>query len=466
MWWVVLFVCWLQGKTSRTHYFFWGIGLLAVKHNLDRLVGRLFFDQPWYFWDYLFPSEKWLVPTLSTEERHMLWTLAWMAVPFVAVGLGLTLRRLRDAGWPSYLALYFFVPVVNLFFFALLCVAPSAVQPSQVDQPPPWLDRFMPHSFWGSAGAGAAITGVFGLLLPLLSVQGFGLYGWGLFFGVPFFMGFSAALLHAYRERRELWSCLVVGWLSLVVAGSLLLFLALEGVVCLLMALPLAAALSFLGSIVAYALQDFFWLSRRPDRMLGVAFSLWPALLWVEQMRAAEAPLRQICTEVRIAAAPAQVWPRVVAFSRIGEKRDWIFHTGIAYPIEARIEGKGVGAIRHCEFSTGSFIEPITIWDEPNRLAFSVTQQPHPMLEWSPYRNLTTEHLDHYFVSEKGEFHLESTPEGGTLLRGTTWYRHRLWPQFYWGPFSNYLIHAIHFRVLEHIKQEIENSPSGKEEVL
>ena len=37
---------------------------------------------------------------------------------------------------------------------------------------------------------------------------------------------------------------------------------------------------------------------------------------------------------------------------------------GLAYPMRARIEGSGPGAVRYCEFSTGPFVEPIVTWDE------------------------------------------------------------------------------------------------------
>ena len=68
-----------------------------------------------------------------------------------------------------------------------------------------------------------------------------------------------------------------------------------------------------------------------------------------------------------IAAPPDVVWRHVIAFSEITPPTEWIFRTGIAYPMRARLVGEGVGAIRHCEFSTGAFVEPITAW-EPGRL--------------------------------------------------------------------------------------------------
>jgi uncharacterized membrane protein YhaH (DUF805 family) len=37
----------------------------------------------------------------------------------------MTVKRLRDAGKPLWLAILFFAPVVNLLFFAVLWVIPS-----------------------------------------------------------------------------------------------------------------------------------------------------------------------------------------------------------------------------------------------------------------------------------------------------------------------------------------------------
>src|ERR1019366_8925973 len=93
----------------------------------------------------------------------------------------------------------------------------------------------------------------------------------------------------------------------------------------------------------------------------------------------------QVCSVVEIDAAPDQVWKQVVSFPELAEPDDWVFRTGVAYPVRAEINGQGAGAERRCVFSTGAFVEPIDVWDEPHRLAFRVADQPEPMREWSPY---------------------------------------------------------------------------------
>jgi hypothetical protein len=130
-----------------------------------------------------------------------------------------------------------------------------------------------------------------------------------------------------------------------------------------------------------------------------------------------------------------------------------LFHTGVAFPLRATIQGRGVSAVRHCVFSTGPFIEPITAWEEPSRLAFDVTSQPPPMHEWSPYRHVHPPHLDGYLRTQKGEFRLHALPSGRTRLEGRTWYELDLWPQAYFAAWSHWAIHRIHVRVLSHVKQ-------------
>ncbi len=84
------------------------------------------------------------------------------------------------------------------------------------------------------------------------------------------------------------------------------------------------------------------------------------------------------------------------------------------------------------------------------------------MEEWTPYKRIHPPHLKGFLESEGGEFRLEPLSGGGTLLQGTTWYHHRMWPAFYWKWWSDFIIHRIHLRVLEHIKRRSENALTAR----
>jgi hypothetical protein len=221
------------------------------------------------------------------------------------------------------------------------------------------------------------------------------------------------------------------------------------------MAFPIAAALAIVGSVVAWAIASSGQGGRRaPAAMLA----LLPALAAGEAKL--ETPtLRHVTTSIEIDAPPERVWPNVVGFSELPPPPEWFFRLGIAYPMRARIDGSGVGAIRRCEFSTGAFVEPITTWDEPRTLAFDVTSQPPSMTEWSPYQSVKAPHLEGYMVSRGGEFHLVPLPGGRTRLEGTTHYTLAIYPELYWVTYGEVLLHDIHGRVLGHIKNLTETGP-------
>lgn len=151
-----------------------------------------------------------------------------------------------------------------------------------------------------------------------------------------------------------------------------------------------------------------------------------------------------------------QLWNLWSFSDRIGRR------TGIAYPQRATLVGHGVGAVRRCEFSTGSFVEPIQVWDEPRLLRFTVTGNPAAMEELTPYHHIETAHLKGYFVSHQGQFELTRLSGNRTRLTGTTWYTDRVWPSRYWQLWSDYIIHRIHMRVLEHIQREAEGAVAAR----
>jgi hypothetical protein len=287
-----------------------------------------------------------------------------------------------------------------------------------------------------------------------LGAQVFTNYGWGMFVALPFVMGFVAALIYAANQPRTRNGCIGVACLSVALLGAALLALAFEGIVCLIMALPLALPLAAFGGYCAYLVQK-----RRQHAapvFLSALLLVAPGIEYLEHIVARPSPVFVVHTSIDVKAPPEKVWNQVIAFTQIPPPAEWMFRAGIAYPIRAEMRGSGVGAERHCVFSTGAFVEPIQVWDAPHLLKFSVTSNPPPMEEWTPYHHIEPPHLHGFLVSEGGQFLLTPLPNGGTRLEGTTWYHHGLWPSAYWRLWSDAIIHQIHLRVLRHIQAEAE----------
>jgi len=446
-----------SGTIDRGAYALIGITGFALKHNLDRLVARFGFHRPWDLFNYWIPvRDVARITELPRAEAEFLGTMVALALPFIWVGIALTMKRLRSAGLPPPLVALFFLPFLNLPFFLVLCLLPARQPDSHREPRQSFLSRIVPDSTAGSAAIAMLITVPLGVGATIFASRWLMNYGWGLFVALPFTMGFAAALIYGIRQPRTLGGCIWVASLSTLLLGAALLGLAVEGLFCLIMALPIALPLSILGGVCAYAVQKRGWVQREAPAFLAVLLAFVPGVEWAEHAAAVVPPVYVVRTAINVEAPPERVWQQVIAFSEIGPPRELLFRAGVAYPMRAEMIGQGVGAERHCVFSTGAFVEPIEVWDEPRLLKFSVTENPAPMQEWTPYRRIEPPHLHGFLVSEGGQFLLTPLPNGGTRLEGTTWYRHGLWPATYWRLWSDQIIHRIHLRVLNHIRQESE----------
>ncbi|MCU0351391.1 MAG: hypothetical protein MUF43_11280 [Flavobacterium sp.] len=313
------------------------------------------------------------------------------------------------------------------------------------------LDKILPKDknprIWTAVVLIAIIAG----LLTLLGIHGFREYGMALFVLTPIFIGFSSVALYGNNygiTKSQSWK---LGFLTLGVYSIGLIIFAIEGLICIVMATPIGLLLTWIGSLIGFAIVN-----KNPNKapmtmllLIGLfpLFSFWD--------KKTEPTISSVTTSIVINADKETVWKNVVSFPRLDKPTEFIFKTGIAYPTDATIDGQGVGAIRHCNFTTGSFVEPITIWNQPNLLKFSVKEQPAPMKEIS-FWDIDAPHLHDYFVSKEGQFKLTELSKGKTLLEGTTWYYHDIKPEFYWRIWSNEIVHKIHERVLKHIKTNSE----------
>jgi uncharacterized membrane protein YhaH (DUF805 family) len=451
-----------QGTIDRGTYAGVGIGTLAVKFLVDWSVAWGVFHRAWLPWSYwLFPVRPLTQPAApGGSDAVFAVTMLAIAIPFIWLGVTLTVQRLRDAGQPLWLVVLFFVPIINTLFFLLLCVV-EAHPRAEVAQAAPWpetraLDSWIPRSKLGAGLVAILVTAVVGLVLTAVSTQALKTYGAGLFVALPFCLGLFSVLVYSYHGPRSYFSCLTVSLVPVAMVGALLLVVAIEGLICILMAAPFAAGLSALGGALGYAIQAGYWRAREAPAILSIVLLFAPAFSGVERVVKMEPTTFVVKSAIEVNAGPEAVWKEVVSFSEIAPPKELIFRAGIAYPVRAEMIGSGAGAVRHCVFSTGQFVEPIYVWDAPRLLKFGVSENPPPMREITPYAKIEAAHLHGYFVSHQGQFLLTELPGGRTRLEGTTWYSHTIWPEAYWRWWSDYIIHRIHMRVLEHIKSEVE----------
>jgi hypothetical protein len=365
------------------------------------------------------------------------------SVPFIWIGTGMSIRRAADSGLSPWLGLLFFVPGCNYLLMLGLSLRPS----SQTKNWQLAAERIVDAKIV-SPMLISFFFAVIGTLLAWWSTDFFRVYAMSLFVGSPLILGLVQSYFLNRRDPQSFSRAIGFVSLTILLIHLFLLVFALEGLICLAMSLPISLVLGAVGAVFGEAISR----AAKPSRVspLFLVFFL-PLMPWME--KSTLQPLRDVVlSTVIVDAPPEKVWPNVVKFSDLPPATEWLFKLGVAHPIRARIDGQGVGAIRHCEFSTGSFVEPITTWDEPRHLAFNVSYQPQPMKEISFYDHVDAPHLNGYFRSVKGEFRLVPLAGGKTRIEGRTWYEVDMEPGWYWQVYGRWFIHRVHLRVLDHIK--------------
>lgn len=382
--------------------------------------------------------------------------LAWVlwSLPFLWIAISMSVRRAVNAGITPLPGLLVLIPLVNLVTMLLLTLLPEnkpayAGERQAIENSVSWVRAALLGLLAGSA---------LGMVMLALAVYALRSYGGALFLGTPVMIGVTAAVVWNFQQRRGYGASALLGMFTAVLAGGVMLMFALEGAICIFMAAPLALPLGALGGMLGQFIADC-----RPDARTTTLGMLLILPGWAGVEKNAWPPEEfTVQSEVLIDAPIQRVWDTVIGFPEIPPPREWYFRYGIAYPIRGRIFGRGAGAVRHCVFSTGTFVEPITVWDEPKRLAFSVAEQPVPMFELSPWKNVHPPHLDGALRSTHGEFVLEELPGGRTRLIGRSWYQFDMHPRDYWTMWGNLMIDRIHHRVLDHVKVHAEMPADGE----
>ncbi|MBW3540304.1 MAG: SRPBCC family protein [Planctomycetes bacterium] len=436
----------VRSDVTRGAYAATGFGLMAFKYGVETLAILLLADNVLTPLEFLHPLLSVRVRAMEPGPEWLPWAVFAWSLPFLWIAFSMSVRRAADAGISPWSGLWVLVPILNLLAMLVLAVLPSAPGPG-------WSDTRRRKS--DIAIVTSAVLGVMAALAIAGAMIGFGVYifdeyGASLFFATPVVMGATSAFLFNREHARSYGASIFVAFMAVFIAGLALLLFALEGAICIAMAIPLVLPLGLFGGVIGKAIADY---TREGRYMVppAIVFAL-PLLAGAESLFVPPTEFL-VLSSVEIDAPPETVWRHVVSFPDLPEPSEWYFRAGISCPVRARIEGRGVGATRYCEFTTGTFIEPITVWDEPRRLAFDVKSQPPPMFELSPYRHVHPPHMDGVLRSTRGEFRLVPLAGGRTRLEGRTWYRFNMKPQGYWTLWSDLFIHRIHLRVLRHVKR-------------
>ena len=324
--------------------------------------------------------------------------------------------------------------------------------------------RLAPRTPRAALWTGVASAVAYGLLFRLLiNRPGFsGLFGamtLAFLFVVPFVVGY---LTVQFGDRDGSWSWprrLFLPWLSALLSLGIALAFAWEGLICIVLWLPLFLVMSLLGGLAA-ALVGLVLRGRRARAAIAGCIALLPlAVAPFERRSGLPDELRAVATEVEIAAAPETVWreiARVRKFAPEEQRFAWSHAIGFPKPVEATLSREAVGGVRHASFEGGVvFVETIRVWEPERRLAFAIETDPDAI----PARTLD-EHVTvggPYFDVLEGEYRIEPVAPGRVRLHLES--RHRLSTHFnfYAGLGTDFILKDTQRYILRAIRERCED---------
>lgn len=227
-----------------------------------------------------------------------------------------------------------------------------------------------------------------------------------------------------------------------------------EGAVCLVMAAPI-----FYGSGILAGWLAGKAMRRRAGRLMSLSILVLPLIgVPVEADRPAAAETRFVTSRIHIDASPETVWNGLIDIRAIRDaEQRWNFShdvVGIPRPKDARLEGTGVGAVRHLVWARDvRFEEHITAWRPGRELAWTFHLGPEAQTR------MLDDHLkvdSAYLRLEEGRYRIEPTADGGSDLVLTTRYWIRTPMNAYAGWWGGVFLGDFHRNVLGVIKTRAE----------
>ena len=294
------------------------------------------------------------------------------------------------------------------------------------------------------------------LPLGLKSVGGY--FGLATFLALPFAIGVSGGVV--IRRAGGTFGQAVGAAMTLIGAVILVLCACLmEGIICVVMAAPIGAAIAFVGVVVGYFLAR----TKAADGTLQSA--AWLSIIVIVALEGwnPPAPLEATTSsEVVINAPAARVWAELHDIRDLPPTENLLFQFGVAHPISTVTDGQGVGAARLCKLSTGDMPEIVTVWKPGQELRFKVLSTPPSMRELGFFgQTIDTTHIHSAYASLEGGFKLTTLPDGRTRLVGESHYLLNIAPASYWNLWTEEIVHMVQRRVLEHVKTRAEAGPKS-----
>ncbi|WP_433760790.1 SRPBCC family protein [Brucella anthropi] len=276
---------------------------------------------------------------------------------------------------------------------------------------------------------------------------------------LPMAVASLASSLSDPRAQKSLWRHVRMGWA--IIAGLVVISMVFfhEAGICVAMAAPFFMVFSALGSTVTLWIIRQFRSRRTTTLVIALPLLVLPAELQMSYTPHDGA----VTTVIEIAAPPEVVWQQTVEIRNVRpDELSWTFShgvLGVPQPVDARLNGTGVGAVRDLQWTHGvNFQEIVTQWEENRFLAWDFRFGPGSI---PPEVEAHIKVDSTYLKLAQGDYRLEPLTNGHTRLTLTTHYQIATPIDFYCDLWGKLFLNDFHGVVLKVIRDRSEKIAYG-----
>jgi hypothetical protein len=234
----------------------------------------------------------------------------------------------------------------------------------------------------------------------------------------PFATGAVVNWSKPKAERGRLMNLLVAPALHSLLALLIAFVIRIEGIICLIMAIPIFVFLSWMGAVFYHLLSKRMEMPGENRAM--VALLLLPICAApIESRFHPGVRASTTLSQIEIEAPSATVWRNIIRVPRIAKSEiplSLSMVMGFPDPVEATLSHEGMGGVRRASFQGNVlFTETIDAWDEGRMLSFSIV----PNTADIPPTTMD-EHMivgGRYFNVLRGTYAIEDLEGGRCLLK-------------------------------------------------
>ncbi|MBL4652246.1 MAG: hypothetical protein JKY53_05180 [Flavobacteriales bacterium] len=265
-------------------------------------------------------------------------------------------------------------------------------------------------------------------------------------FGVSFFV-FLPFLLGYILGTSTIKKVSCYGLVFSLIVFFILLFVGgLEGMGCILMAMPLVIGAVVFGVLVKYILNKY---GKKRNEENKIKISILPLFLfvllgYVESNFIKGGPaVDEVVSEIILPYSAMEVYNAIKSVDTLDAEKPFLMNLDLPIPQKCILSEEKVGGIRTCYFEGGLIVEKITELEKGVVLRMDVIDYQLTGRKWLGFKEAI--------------YTFETVDDGCKMTRITT-YSSELYPRAYWRPMEQIGIEQEHQYVFNNLVKDLKNA--------